>query len=129
MSSISHSTVSTKSAHAEGRILPPEILSLVFKNAFASAISGSLYNGLPVKLAAIRVCRFWRQVACENSELWMSVSLLFHAPSELRQIARILWLHLENSKDRPLDITLAFVGPNGHFDWPVVPDLVHQTAF
>ncbi|KAF5334189.1 hypothetical protein D9611_014496 [Ephemerocybe angulata] len=67
-----------------------------------------------------KICRSWRSVAWNNSELWTSLTLTLEREHYEAQVS-LLDLWLEKSGTHPLDITIRGPGGDEEEDWELNP--------
>lgn len=85
------------------RLLPPEIISVIFQSLIPPFADSESDTAAPLRLGS--VCSFWRTIAWANPSLWSSLSIRFNDPTINTQII-LLRQWLRRSGDLPLSIRL-----------------------
>jgi hypothetical protein len=87
------------------RRVPQEILAYIFEFACVNrAEMGVKMSSVPAQIS--QVCATWRDLARSTPKLWSSLNISPASPFKIEQIKPFLAMHLELSKQSPLDLTV-----------------------
>ncbi|KDQ55576.1 hypothetical protein JAAARDRAFT_691396 [Jaapia argillacea MUCL 33604] len=83
--------------------LPNELLELVFRYAVTSARPVGENQEVPFPVSASHVCRYWRELSLNTSDLWSRLNISIRRPWEEERVR----VYLERSRTALLDIRLS----------------------
>ncbi|KAJ7239209.1 hypothetical protein B0H12DRAFT_82707 [Mycena haematopus] len=100
-----------------GRDLPPEILSEIFRICAEANFSDDCGSSdWKTPLALGQICRYWRTVALSTPRLWCNIAIVLEEPSASENVVPPLKLFLERSGRCPLTVVVGS-------DWTCKHDL------